>query len=228
MTALEQTPPLPDALRRRLAADFVPVRPLPSPARRALWAVPFAVLALVAAPLWFSVRGDTGLLGFWQSWGVSLAQAALGLAVVVAALRDAVPGRTWAPGAVALWLGLPVACVVLVAWTTWWTSQELVPDPRLLIAGMCFGGSLAAALPIVAVTAVLTAGAFPTRPFLTGLLAGVGAGTVADAGWRMFCHYTEPAHVLSAHLGGVLVAGLCGALLSAWLARRRLNDSCAG
>ena len=43
-----------------------------------------------------------------------------------------------------------------------------------------------------------------------GCYLGVGAGVMADAGWRMFCHFSEPAHVLSAHLGGVAVAAIAG------------------
>ncbi len=89
---------------------------------------------------------------------------------------------------------------------------------------MCLAGSLATALPGAVMAAVLAARAYPTRPALTGLLGGLGAGLMADAGWRLFCHFSEPAHVLSAHLGGVLAAGLCGALLSQRLHARTLNS----
>jgi hypothetical protein len=37
---------------------------------------------------------------------------------------------------------------------------------------------------------------------------------MADAGWRLFCHFSEPSHVLSAHLGGVVIAALAGAVLA--------------
>ena len=49
------------------------------------------------------------------------------------------------------------------------------------------------------------------RPLIMGVLFGLGAGLMADAGWRIFCHFSEPAHVLSAHLGGVLVSAMAGA-----------------
>ena len=42
-------------------------------------------------------------------------------------------------------------------------------------------------------------------------------------GWRLFCHFSEPAHVRSAHVGAVLVAMLVGSVLASaiCLAQRR-------
>ena len=55
------------------------------------------------------------------------------------------------------------------------------------------------------------------RPATTGAMLGAGAGLMADAGWRMFCHFTEPSHVLSAHLGGVFASVVIGVLLTVTL-----------
>ena len=41
--------------------------------------------------------------------------------------------------------------------------------------------------------------AFPLRPRIAGALYGLGAGLMADAGWRLFCHFSNPAHVFGAH-----------------------------
>jgi hypothetical protein len=84
---------------------------------------------------------------------------------------------------------------------------------------LCLSGSAATALPIVALANVLAARAYPTRPLLIGVLSGLGAGLMADAGWRIFCHFSEPAHVLAAHLGGVVVSALAGAALAVTLRR---------
>jgi hypothetical protein len=70
-------------------------------------------------------------------------------------------------------------------------------------------------------TAILAVRAWPTRPAVTGWLAGLGAGLMADAGWRLFCHFSEPSHVLAAHLGGVLAAGAVGAVITPRLPRVR-------
>ena len=175
---------------------------------------PFALLALVAAPWWFELRVDMVRLGWAQAWGWSLVQSIAGVVLVAAALREAVPGRAWSRVPLALWLAVPVALVGVVTFTTYGVSPIALRNAWVIVGAMCLAGSLATALPGAVLAAVLAARAYPTRPALTGLLGGLGAGLMADAGWRLFCHFSEPAHVLSAHLGGVLAAGLCGALLS--------------
>jgi hypothetical protein len=205
---------LPAVLRARLAADYAAVRPLPHPVARALAMAPFALVALVAAPWWFEPRVDLLRLGWAQAWGWSLAQSIAGVALVAAALREAVPGRAWHRVPLTLWLAAPVALVVIVTFTTYDASPIALRGAWATVGAMCLAGSLATALPGAVLSAVLAARAYPTRPALTGLLGGLGAGLMADAGWRLFCHFSEPAHVLIAHLGGVLAAGLCGALLS--------------
>lgn len=215
-----QTSMSPPALRARVAADCMPVRPLPAPEVRALAAMPFAMLALLAAPFWFSIREDAPLLGWSGSWGLSLVQALLAVAMLVAALRDAVPGRAWSRPALRIWMGLPLLLVATITWTTWEASAVRVEGPSWRIAAMCFAGSLASSLPLLVMSAALSARAFPIRPGVTGFLGGLGAGLVADAGWRMFCDFSEPAHVLAAHLGGVLAAACLGAILTRVLVRR--------
>ncbi|MGE0463071.1 MAG: NrsF family protein [Vicinamibacterales bacterium] len=212
---------LPPALRARLASDFRAVRPLGPPLARAMGVVPFAVLALVAAPLWFELRVDAPRLGWLQSWGWSLVQSMAGLAMVAAALREAIPGRNWGRGQLAPWLALPVALVILVTWTTFEASAINIDRAWVWIGLLCFTGSLATALPGVSLAAILASRAWPTRPAIAGLLGGLGAGLMADAGWRLFCHFSEPGHVLGAHLLAVIAAGLCGALLAPRLCATR-------
>ena len=211
---------LPAALRARLAADYAAVRPLPPPLARALTLAPFALVALVAAPWWFEPRVDMARLGWVQAWGWSLVQSMAGVVLVAAALREAVPGRAWSRVPLAAWLAVPIALLIVVTFSTYDVSPIALRNGWAIVGAMCLAGSLATALPGAVLAAVLAARAYPTRPALTGLLGGLGAGLMADAGWRLFCHFSEPAHVLSAHLGGVIAAGLCGALLSARLHAR--------
>ena len=210
---------LPADLRARLEADYQPVRVLPSPLARALWIVPIAVVALFAAPIAFNVRPDAVNLGWTGVWGLSSIQFLIGLAVLVAALRESVPGRGWSRGAVALWLGIPIAVVIAVTWLSWNASPVLLRSEWWLIGGVCFAGSAATALPVVALSAILASRAYPTRPAIAGLLLGLGAGLIADAGWRIFCHFSEPGHVLSAHLAAVVMSSVIGSLLSVRLGR---------
>jgi hypothetical protein len=210
----------PAALRDRIAADYRPVRALRSPWARALAIVPFAFVALVAAPVAFSVRADMTALGWFGTWGLSVTQCIAGVLVVGAALRESIPGRDWRPTAIVLWIAMPIVAVVGVTMvSSWAASPVLLQADWWLVAGICFAGSAATALPVVALGSVLASRAFPTRPAVAGALIGLGAGLMADAGWRIFCHFSEPAHVLSAHLAAVLMSTLIGVL-----AALRLSD----
>jgi hypothetical protein len=205
---------LPSELRARLAADYQPVRALRSPWARAMWVLPLGLTALLAAPIAFDVRQDADRLGWIGLWGFSLLQSAIGFVVVAAALRESVPGRSWGRGAIALWLALPIVAVVAVTMTSWRISPALLRGEWWLVWGVCFSGSAATALPVVALASVLAARAYPLRPALAGALIGLGAGLMADAGWRIFCHFSEPSHVLPAHLSAVVMSTLLGVLVS--------------
>ena len=216
---------LPAGLRARIAADFRPVRTLRPPWVRALWVAPLAMVVLIAASMTFNVRIDADRLGWVGTWGVSSLQLAIGLVVVAAALRESVPGRGWSRGAGALWLAMPMLARVAVTLVSWEQSQELLRRNWWRIGAMCFSGSAATALPVVALAAVLSARAYPTRPAIAGALLGLGAGLVADAGWRVFCHFSEPSHVLSAHLAAVGMSAAIGSLMSLRLVVRLKPDS---
>lgn len=204
----------PADLRARVAADYMVVRPLPSPAVRSLAITPFAILALLAAPAYFNVRADAAALGWLFTWGASLVEVAVGFALIAAGLREAVPGRSWTRAQLALWLAAPLLLVVALTYASASLSALPLDGGWWMVGVVCLGGSAAMALPIVALANVLARRAYPTRPAIAGLLLGLGAGLMADAGWRIFCHYGEPAHVLSAHLGGVVIAAAAGAALA--------------
>lgn len=205
---------LPTDLRARIEADYTAVRPLPAPFLRAAWLLPFAVLALVAAPAFFSVRADAVRLGWTMTWGLSGLQIVLGFIVLAAALRESIPGRAWSVPAVIAWVTTSAVLLIAATLATWEVSPIPLRREWWAVGLVCVSGSAATALPIVALANVLAARAYPTRPAIMGLLLGVGAGLMADAGWRLFCHFSEPAHVLSAHFGGVVVAALAGSALA--------------
>lgn len=211
----------PAELRARLAADYRPVRALPSPWARALWILPFALVALIAAPLVFSVRPDAANLGWIGVWGFSIAQTLIGLIVIGAALRESIPGRDWSRAAIALWITLPIVAVVAVTLFSWEASPVTLLRGFWIVGGLCFAGSAATALPVVALASILAARAYPTRPAVAGAMLGLGAGLMADAGWRIFCHFSEPAHVLSAHLAAVIMSTIIGAIAARRFSRLR-------
>ena len=85
---------------------------------------------------------------------------------------------------------------------------------------ICFGATILTALPALAIAGWLVARAFPLRPRLAGALYGLGAGLLADAGWRLFCHFSDPAHVLAAHTAGIAATCALGTITASALARR--------
>lgn len=205
---------LPTQLHTRIAADYEAVPPLPPPFVRALSVAPFAIVALLAAPLFFSVRSDADRLGWAMTWGTSLTQVACGFIVIAAALRESIPGRAWSPAALLAWVIAPFMLLIAVTLASWQVSQVPLGRGWWVVGLACVTGSAATALPIVALANVLAARAYPTRPAITGLLLGAGAGLMADAGWRLFCHFSDPSHVLSAHLTGVAIAAVTGSMLA--------------
>jgi hypothetical protein len=75
-------------------------------------------------------------------------------------------------------------------------------------------GTIVGALPVMAIAGWLVARAFPLRPRLAGALYGIGAGLIADAGWRLFCHFSDPVHVYGAHTLGIVAAAAIGIAVS--------------
>jgi hypothetical protein len=219
---------VPTELRARIEADYEPVRPLPAPRVRAISLLPLAALALLAAPTFFNVRSDAERIGWLLTWGASLGQVALGFIVITAALRESIPGRAWSTAALAAWIVIPFVLLTAITFTTSELSQISLQRGWWLVGLVCVGGSAATALPIVALANVLAARAYPTRPASAGLLLGVGAGLMADAGWRLFCHFGEPSHVLTAHVGGVVLAALSSAALAIRLNQDTTSESLGG
>lgn len=212
---------LPADLRAAIARDIAPVRPLPPPLLRAAWVLPLAILLLIGAAAVFGVRRDAARLGWLLTWGASAAEMTLGLWLVAAALREAVPGTTLSRRARGYAFGGALASVVIVTLATWRTSgiYHIMPGSAWFISGICFAGTLASALPPLLVSAWLVARAFPLRPAVAGLLYGLGAGLMADAGWRLFCHFSDPSHVFAAHIAAVAVSGALGSFIATRVSR---------
>ena len=203
----------PAALLRAVAADHRPVRPLAPAWRRTLALAPLGMLAVITAPLYWGWRSNLAELGPFLAYGVSGLQALLGLAVVGAALREAVPGRALSRGALLLTLASAVAAEVGVTLATAHRAPVVVPPGVWLrYAWECLGMATVIGLPVLAAAGWLSARALPTRPALAGALYGLGAGLVADGGTRLFCWDSEPAHVLVSHGGAILALAAAGAL----------------
>ncbi len=213
---------LPVRLREQIARDLRPVKPLRGPWLRAANSLPLALLLLFAASAIYGLRGDAARLGWFLTWGLSSFQLVLGMLLIGMSLREAIPGRAFSPSALAASLAAAFGAVILIAFATWLVSPtRIVRESVLFVTGVCFGHTLLAAVPVIFFVGLLAARAYPLRPQIAGALYGAGAGLLSDAGWRLFCHYSDPGHVLPAHLGAVVAATLLGALTGRLLRPRR-------
>jgi len=212
---------VPPALRARIAADLRPVAPLRSPFTRTLVIVPIALALLVAAAVVFGLRRDASRIGIGLTWGASVAQMLLGLTLVVAALRESVPGTTLARRTVGVFLGTTLVAVLALTIATWTHSPTRVAAGwTTYVWSICLTGTIVSALPALAVAGWLSARAFPLRPRVAGALYGVGAGLMADAGWRLFCHFSDPVHVLGSHTAGIALVAILGLVFAGLIGRR--------
>ena len=204
-------PPLPPALRRIVRNDLRPVRPLAAPARRALvlavWAPVAVALVVAIAPS----RPDAADLGWLFSWGVTLAELAAGAGLVTLALGEAVPGAGAGRLAGISALAAAAALFVLLAVLSRGASAGiLVADPVVSHGPTCFALTALIGLTAFAVAAALILRATPLRASFAGLLAGAGAGLMAEGVHHLECPVTHLAHVLVWHGSAIVLLALLG------------------
>ena len=183
---------------------------------------PLWALLVLGVPQFWGWRANLALLGFGVAWLLSGLQALAGLWVLGAALREAVPGRTLSGRVLAVTTGAALALEVGVTLITAATAPNAVPPDRWVrFAWECFGVAALAGLPLLVAAGWLAARALPTRPAVVGALYGLGAGLVSDAGVRLFCWVSEPAHVIVALGTAILVLMAIGSIAATIVARLR-------
>lgn len=216
-------PRAPDDLARVIAGDLRPVRPAPMPWRHAVRWLPAALVAMAALPLLTRIRFDAPVLGPALTWGLSTLQVgAAGLLVWMAA-RDGVPARRL-PGTWFVWAA--AAAVVLIGGLTMATfgvSPTTLSEANapFRAGSFCYRGSLTVGAPLLLLAGLILRRTLPVRPWVIGAAAGAGAGLAADAGWRLVCPISDPAHVFFGHTPAVITMTLAGAALAVILSKLR-------
>jgi hypothetical protein len=207
---------LPPRLRDEIARSLVTVRPLPSPGRRAAAVVPIAVVMLLCVPWIWRLREDALVLGTLRLWGGSLVQVGAAILLLATALAEAIPGRLRGPGTLLGRALIALAFMLALTAVTFAASPTHAPAVRqMAYARMCLTRSFSLGLVPLAAACLLLYRGLPARPVVAGALAGLAAGLLADASWRLFCEVSDPAHVLTAHAGAIAGVALAGALVGA-------------
>lgn len=215
----------PPRLRDEVARTLVPVRPLPPVVRRLLAVLPAALAAPAAVPVLWGVRADAGAVGPVLLWAGSGLQAAAALLVLATAIGESTPGRLKGTGSLTVRATSALFLLATLASLTFLASPTGVPalqEARYL--RVCLVHTVQLGLLPLAGAGLVVAGGLTARPVVAAALAGLGAGLASDAGWRLYCHVSAPAHVLTAHLGAVAALTALGAsagALARWWPRPR-------
>ena len=207
---------VPAALLSAVKRDLNPIRPLASPARRALALLPIGLILLMGMPAFWHWQAHVKLAP-WTSWVWSTLEMALSLIVLAAAFREAVPGRELS--------GRKLSALILIAGAglVLFNAGTQPPPPTSAHDWMhwvweCIYMTISFSIPALVVPAWLVARALPNRPALTGALCGLGVGIMADAGLRLFC-WDGGTHLVVAHGGAVVLLVTLGAICATLVER---------
>ena len=201
--------------RDEIVGSLTPVRPLPTPLHRAWMLLPPALLLAVAAPLLNGERADLERYAPLLTWGGTGLQSLLGLWLLTLAFREAVPGRNVSRRVLALAVALTPLCVLGIGLLTNAASPRAVPAGREAQFWVeCVLGPLAIGTPFMMLATLMAVRAFPTRPAILGALTGMSAGILSDAGWRLSCQFSEPAHIVGSHGLAILGLTIAGSLVA--------------
>ena len=215
---------VPAALRRAVAETCAPVTPLATPARRATALVPWALLLGVVVLAVWGLRADYTEVGVWRLWGASAVQMVLAIAIASAAIAESMPGQRRALAGHLTLAGAAVAAVSATTLLTFAASGTVVPAAlSARYFWICLTHPLLLGLPALAALGIMAGRGLTSRPIVAGALSGLGAGLVSDASWRLYCHVSDPGHVLVAHAGAILALTAIGAA-GGWSRMRRVTS----
>lgn len=203
---------MPEALRRAVAAEVGPVRPLPPPFRRALG---------VALPVLIAIAGVALTRGHAPA-PFALVEWATGLVLLALALGEAVPGRSVGGNRAAAALAAGIAVETAVALTLWRAAGGSIASPDALPhAAACFSIEGVLGLVPLGLGTWLGGRALPLFPVRSGLLAGAAAGLFAEALWQQVCARRDLVHLAGGHAAAALALTVVGALAGLAAARTR-------
>jgi hypothetical protein len=212
----------PKALLEAIARDHRPVKPSPLPFRLVLRMAPLAVMVSPALLLLIGIRRDYELLGPLLTWGASVAQFGLAIALVWVAAHESTPANRLPKNIVYLVAIATSLVVVTLTWLTFSISPTR-GDSRVSpwVMGLpCGISSTIAGGILVGLFSWVYRSSLATRPAVSGALYGAGAGVAINAGWRLACPISDPWHVLGFHGTAVVAITLLGALAGRLLGAR--------
>lgn len=192
-----------EALIHQLAAQVRPVRPVGRPITRSVMWVLVAVTLAVLAVFITGIRPDIAAV-FDQPMFLfrALCMLAVGITATFAAFSLAIPGNTEKWPVVASGIGIAVFLGLLCF--SFLSTGNFSPGPGMY----CLRNVLGLGIVTGSFLYLMLKRAAPLRSGLVGLLAALGAASVANLGTQFICRHENPAHILVWHL--IPAAVLCG------------------
>ena len=210
-----------DDVRGEILDDIRPVKPLSSPWRRALVFLPWLVVCLLLIST--RMRPDYGEVSKFLLWGGSVLFWASAFFLLVACMREAIPGSTISWKYLAT--GIAAALVVQVLIAAALHERSPYPSPeqgiwRTIMA--CTGAISLLGAPLLTAGCILAVRGYLVRPTFAGVLLAVVAVVAAESVWRLHCPYTSPEHLILTHwLPFIVLAPAAGYLLARFSRQRR-------
>ena len=211
-----------EQVRKEVARDLKPVRPLRPAWSSALIALPIALFLLSVVLIVYGLRSDAATIGTAPLWIPASLMVAGAYVVLVFALLQRAPESTvswiW-------WVVLPLAAIGLQLGGAYWTLLHGAPPAAVSLReeAMCFFRISLLGVPPVLIALALLSRGLPLRPKVAGFLAGLGGGLLSEGIYRLHCGMSNPSHIVPWHTGAILVMGLFGLLAGLWWERRRLD-----
>lgn len=209
-----------EELIRQLAADAMPVTPLPPIARRVGTWLAIAVLSAVIVVLLLGVRRQLGdSVDRANFIFEALLLIVTGVSAGSAALVVSVPGAQrsgvvrWGP------IVAGIACVTWAAGELAFAAATGAPTGRLAFAWHCVARTLSVAAIPGLLLFVMVRRAAPTHGAWAGLLAILATTSFGVFGANLICPNDRPLHLLLWHFLPLIGFAAAGAALGAWLLR---------
>jgi hypothetical protein len=204
---------IPQALLEKLSQDLRPVRAvLPARVRSAI-VILLGAFAAIVLLMRFGVRDDIAAQDTMRFSAFLLVRIAAGVTLIALALREAIPSAA-APDRVrssALLIGLVLLVLLPLFFATGDAPLAPMQCGVLILA--------VSALPFVALM-ILIYRAYPLRPVVTGLTAGLGSGLLAEAALFAMCSNAGAMHGTVVHGSAVAIMGVIGAIIG-YVTKRR-------
>jgi hypothetical protein len=210
-----------EKLKKDLAGDFAPVKPLKESWKRALWILPITMLFMEFTLAVFHLRTDYAAIGLPVLWIFCSIQVIVCFLIFKTSLKSCVPGSYQSPLSLAC-IGLTgLAIYLFISWRTFQISPFWPPAGR----GLSLGIACMTTIGVMGILALLfglflTRRGLPLRARATGLLLGLGSGLAAEAAWRLHCPITSWRHILLFHTGAVFIVVVLGMVLGYFWRRR--------